>query len=93
MLNALWTTRSTLGWRNFAHAFLHRLLANSPQLLNVSGAISNGDEIVDLTQGSSVFVASDVCLLGYECSESLSLRHDAAGFRGYETSRDRRRHS
>jgi len=68
-------------------------LANSPQLVNMSDAIGDGDEIVDLTQGIFLFVASDVCLLGYERSESFSLRHDAAGFRCDETSRDRRRHS
>ena len=65
----------------------------SPRVINVSGAIRNDHEIVDLTQSSSVFVASDLCLLGYERTESLSLRHDAAGFHRYETSRDRRRHS
>jgi hypothetical protein len=67
-------------------------LANSPQLVNMSDAIGDGDEIVDLTQGISVFVASDLCLLGYERSESLSLRHDATGFRRDETSGDRRCH-
>lgn len=59
----------------------------------MSAAIGDGDEVVDLTQGISVFVTSDLWLLGYERSESLSLRHDAAGFRCDETSRDRRRHS
>jgi len=68
-------------------------LANSRRLFNMLRAISDGDEIVDLTQDSSVFVASDLCLLGYECSKSLSLRHDAAGFRRNETPRDRRRYS
>ena len=83
--------------RNKRHGFLRRFriitLANCQHLIDLSAAIRDGYEIVDLTQGSSVFLASDLCLLGYERSESFSLRHDAAGFHCDETARDRRRHS
>jgi len=47
----------------------------------------DGNAIIDLAGGSSVFFASGVRLFRQQRGKSFPLRHDAAGFCGDETRR------
>ena len=81
MLNALRTTRFTLHSQRTKIALHEKLPLQMRRAWSICPLrFGDADEIVDVAQRGFVFFGSSVRLCRQQRSESLALRHDAAGF-------------